>query len=93
MHLQNEMVEMKSHPTPEGSTPLTPDQICEQVLGIKPSYVRGLGYGELPMSSSSSARCSRSEVEEAKKRVEEAEKQANELMQQIQAQQMEIEAQ
>ena len=49
------MVEMKSRPTPEGSTPLTSDQICDQVLETKHGYVRGLGYRELPISSVSSA--------------------------------------
>ena len=78
------MVEMQSQPTPEGSTPLTPDEICEKVLGVKPCYVCGLGYGEIPISSSSSTRYTRSEVEEAKKRAEDAERQAHELAQQVQ---------
>ena len=80
------MVEMKSRPTPEGGTPLTSDQICDQVLGTKPGYVCGLRYGELPISSTSSERCSQSQLEESRRRVEDVERQENELTQQVQAQ-------
>ncbi|KAA0038746.1 CACTA en-spm transposon protein [Cucumis melo var. makuwa] len=39
----NQMLELQSQPTPEGSQPLSEDEICDQVLGRRPSYSKGLG--------------------------------------------------
>ncbi|KAA0066194.1 CACTA en-spm transposon protein [Cucumis melo var. makuwa] len=38
----------KTHPTPEGSQPLSEDEICDQVLGRRPGYSKGLGWGPKP---------------------------------------------
>ncbi|KAI3850381.1 hypothetical protein MKW92_015949 [Papaver armeniacum] len=47
------MLELRAAPTPEGSTPLIDAQICEEVLGVRSGYVKGLGHGyEKPSSSS-----------------------------------------
>ncbi|KAI3949795.1 hypothetical protein MKW92_039985 [Papaver armeniacum] len=37
------MLELRAAPTPEGSTSLTDAQICEEVLGVRSGYVKGLG--------------------------------------------------
>ncbi|KAA0051316.1 uncharacterized protein E6C27_scaffold55G00290 [Cucumis melo var. makuwa] len=34
-----------SQPTPEGSRPLSGDEICDQVLGRRPDYSKDLGWG------------------------------------------------
>uniref|UniRef100_A0A9I9E3R3 CACTA en-spm transposon protein n=1 Tax=Cucumis melo TaxID=3656 RepID=A0A9I9E3R3_CUCME len=34
----NQMLELQSQPTPEGSQPLSEDEICDQVLGRRPGY-------------------------------------------------------
>ncbi|TYK11144.1 zinc finger protein ZPR1-like protein [Cucumis melo var. makuwa] len=52
------MLELQSKPTPEGSQPLLEDDICDQVLGRRPDYSKGLGWGPKPkacrMTSASS---------------------------------------
>ena len=50
------MTDMRSQPIPEGSTVPTDDKICDQMLGTRPYYVRGLGYGITAPSSSRSSR-------------------------------------
>ena len=87
------MIEIKSRPTPKGAIPLTSNKIYNEVLGVKPGHVRGLGYGVLTISSSSSTCCSRSEVDVATKGAEDVERQVNELARQIQAQRTEIKGQ
>ncbi|KAA0051709.1 CACTA en-spm transposon protein [Cucumis melo var. makuwa] len=37
-----------SQPTLEGSQPLFRDEICDQVLGRRPGYSKGLGWGPKP---------------------------------------------
>ncbi|KAA0025869.1 CACTA en-spm transposon protein [Cucumis melo var. makuwa] len=44
----NQMLELQSQPTPEGSQPLSEDEICDQVLGRRPGYSKGLGWGPKP---------------------------------------------
>ncbi|KAA0062540.1 uncharacterized protein E6C27_scaffold79G00130 [Cucumis melo var. makuwa] len=39
------MLELKSQPTPESSQPLSKDEICKTILGMRPDYSKGLGYG------------------------------------------------
>ncbi|TYK11950.1 CACTA en-spm transposon protein [Cucumis melo var. makuwa] len=39
----NQMLELQSQPTLEGSQPLSEDEICDQVLGRRPGYSKGLG--------------------------------------------------
>ncbi|TYK05628.1 CACTA en-spm transposon protein [Cucumis melo var. makuwa] len=62
----NQMLELQSQPTPEGSQPLSEDEICDQVLGRRPRYSKGLGWGPKPKArrtasaSSSSTSCSQS---------------------------------
>ncbi|KAA0055996.1 CACTA en-spm transposon protein [Cucumis melo var. makuwa] len=36
------------HPTLEGSQQLSKDEICDQVLGRRPDYLKGLGWGPKP---------------------------------------------
>ena len=64
------MLELQSQPTPEGSQPLSEDEICDQVLGRRPGYSKGLGWGPKPKArrtasaSSSSTSCSQSTQKE-----------------------------
>uniref|UniRef100_A0A9I9E891 CACTA en-spm transposon protein n=1 Tax=Cucumis melo TaxID=3656 RepID=A0A9I9E891_CUCME len=37
----NQMLELQSQPTPEGSQPLSEDEICDQVLDRRPDYSKG----------------------------------------------------
>ncbi|KAA0032480.1 CACTA en-spm transposon protein [Cucumis melo var. makuwa] len=66
----NQMLELQSQPTPEGSQPLSEDEICNQVLGRRPGYSKGLGWGPKPKArrtasaSSSSTSCSQSTEKE-----------------------------
>ncbi|TYK08940.1 CACTA en-spm transposon protein [Cucumis melo var. makuwa] len=66
----NQMLELQSQPTPEGSQPLSEDEICDQVLGRRPDYSKGLGWGPKPKArrtasaSSSSTSCSQSTQKE-----------------------------
>ncbi|KAL0546937.1 hypothetical protein IC582_016856 [Cucumis melo] len=66
----NQMLELQSQPTPEGSQPLSEDEICDQVLGRRPGYSKGLGWGPKPKArrtasaSSSSISCSQSTQKE-----------------------------
>ncbi|KAA0065572.1 uncharacterized protein E6C27_scaffold90G00100 [Cucumis melo var. makuwa] len=57
----NQMLELQSQPTPEVTQPLSEDEICDQVLGRRPDYSKGLGCGPKPKvhsASSSSTSCS-----------------------------------
>ncbi|KAL0559072.1 hypothetical protein IC582_003661 [Cucumis melo] len=66
----NQMLELQSQPTLEGSQPLFEDEICDQVLGRRPCYSKGLGWGPKPKArrtaraSSSSTSCSQSTEKE-----------------------------
>ncbi|KAA0049798.1 zinc finger protein ZPR1-like protein [Cucumis melo var. makuwa] len=42
------MLELQSQPIAKGSQPLSEDEICDQVLGRRPGYSRGLGLGPKP---------------------------------------------
>uniref|UniRef100_A0A9I9E336 CACTA en-spm transposon protein n=1 Tax=Cucumis melo TaxID=3656 RepID=A0A9I9E336_CUCME len=44
----HQMLELQSKPTLEGSQPLSEDEICDQVLGRRPGYSKGLGWGPKP---------------------------------------------
>ncbi|KAF9608249.1 hypothetical protein IFM89_008534 [Coptis chinensis] len=65
------MLEMQTQSLQEGSTPMTEDEIADKVLGTKPGYVMGLGYGMDPLSSSS---YNNPEVEDLRRRAEAAER-------------------
>ncbi|KAA0063909.1 CACTA en-spm transposon protein [Cucumis melo var. makuwa] len=62
----NQMLELQSQPTPEGSQPLSEDEICDQVLDRRPDYSKGLCWGlklkacRTASASSSSTSCSQS---------------------------------
>ncbi|TYK26661.1 CACTA en-spm transposon protein [Cucumis melo var. makuwa] len=64
--VHNQMLELQSQPTTEGSQSLSKDEICDQVLGRRPGYSKGLGWGPKPKArrtasaSSSSTSCSQS---------------------------------
>ncbi|KAA0046642.1 CACTA en-spm transposon protein [Cucumis melo var. makuwa] len=66
----NQMLELQSQPTPDGSQPPSEDEICDQVLGRRPGYSKGLGWGPKPKArrtasaSSSSRSCSQSTEKE-----------------------------
>ncbi|KAA0036190.1 CACTA en-spm transposon protein [Cucumis melo var. makuwa] len=66
----NQMPELQSQPTLEGNQPLSEDEICDQVLGRRPGYSKGLGWGPKPKArrtasaSSSSTSCSQSTEKE-----------------------------
>ncbi|KAA0045075.1 CACTA en-spm transposon protein [Cucumis melo var. makuwa] len=66
----NQMLELQSQPTREGSQPLSQDEICDQVLGRRLGYSKGLGWGPKPKAcrtasaSSSSTSCSQSTEKE-----------------------------
>ncbi|KAA0066296.1 CACTA en-spm transposon protein [Cucumis melo var. makuwa] len=68
--IQNQMLELQSQPTPEGSQPLSEDEICDQVLGRRPSYSKDLGWRpkskarRTASASSSSTSCSQSTKKE-----------------------------
>uniref|UniRef100_A0A9I9E8I5 CACTA en-spm transposon protein n=1 Tax=Cucumis melo TaxID=3656 RepID=A0A9I9E8I5_CUCME len=63
----NQMLELQSQPTLEGSQPFSEDEICDQVLGRRPGYSKGLGWGPKPKArrtasaSNSSTSCSPTE--------------------------------
>ncbi|KAA0053399.1 CACTA en-spm transposon protein [Cucumis melo var. makuwa] len=60
----------QSQSTPEGSQPLSRDEICDRVLGRRPNYSKGLGWGPKPKArkmmsaSSSSTSCTQSTEKE-----------------------------
>ena len=56
------MTDMRSRPTPEGSTVPTNDESCDQVLGTRTCYVRSLDYG---ITAPSSSRSSRADIHSA----------------------------
>ncbi|KAA0060388.1 CACTA en-spm transposon protein [Cucumis melo var. makuwa] len=66
----NQMLELQSQPTLEGSQPLSSDEICDQVLGRRPCYSKCLGWGpkskvrKMTSASSSSTSCSQSTQKE-----------------------------
>ncbi|KAA0037869.1 CACTA en-spm transposon protein [Cucumis melo var. makuwa] len=66
----NQMLKLQSQPSPEGSQPLSEDEICDQVLDRQPGYSKDLGWGSKPKArrtasaSSSSISCSQSTKKE-----------------------------
>ncbi|TYK14230.1 CACTA en-spm transposon protein [Cucumis melo var. makuwa] len=60
---------LQFQPTPEGSQPLSRDEICDQVLGRRSSYSKGFGWGSKPKAhkttsaSNSTTSCSQSVTE------------------------------
>ena len=50
------MTDMRSQPTPEGSTAPTNDEIYDRMLDMRPCYVRDPGYRITTPSSSHSSR-------------------------------------
>uniref|UniRef100_A0A9I9EJ21 Uncharacterized protein n=1 Tax=Cucumis melo TaxID=3656 RepID=A0A9I9EJ21_CUCME len=46
--LQNQMLELQSQLTPEGTQPFSGDEICEIVLGRRSGYLKGLGQPNFP---------------------------------------------
>lgn len=48
--MQEQLKELASQPTPEGSTPMTGDEMLLSVLGERTGYFRGKGYGKKPPS-------------------------------------------
>ncbi|TYK23194.1 CACTA en-spm transposon protein [Cucumis melo var. makuwa] len=85
--VHNQMLELQSQPTPEGSQPLSEDEICDQVLGRRPGYSKDLGWGPKPKArkitsaSSSTISCSSS----TQKQIE-LQSKINEALEQIEVQ-------
>ncbi|WJZ91410.1 hypothetical protein VitviT2T_010485 [Vitis vinifera] len=50
---QEKMLELQKQPVPEGGQALKEAEICVQVLGSRSGYIKGLGHGPRPPSSSS----------------------------------------
>uniref|UniRef100_A0A5B6ZKV6 Uncharacterized protein n=1 Tax=Davidia involucrata TaxID=16924 RepID=A0A5B6ZKV6_DAVIN len=46
--IYDRVIAIHSQPPPEDSEPLTEEQICKQVLGTRPGYVREQGHGKVP---------------------------------------------
>ena len=63
------MLELQSQPTLEGSQPFFRDEICETVLGRRPDYSKGIGWGsklkayKTMSASSSTTSCPQSTIE------------------------------
>ncbi|KAA0051736.1 CACTA en-spm transposon protein [Cucumis melo var. makuwa] len=96
----NQMLELKSQPIPKGSQPLFEDEICDQVLGRRPGYSKGLGCGPKPKarrtssansSSTSSSQSNQKEIElqaklhEALERIEVQDRNHQALASQVEA--------
>ncbi|KAA0046169.1 CACTA en-spm transposon protein [Cucumis melo var. makuwa] len=66
---RNQILELQSQPTTKGSQPLSEDELCNHVLGRRPDYSKGLGWGPKPKArkmmtaSSSTMSCSQSATE------------------------------
>ncbi|KAF9588251.1 hypothetical protein IFM89_008663 [Coptis chinensis] len=73
------MVKLQNQPTPEGSNPLTEEEIFYEVLGVRPGYKRGLGHGKAPPSRNRVAGYEHPNVNQLRTRAEEAESQLEEL--------------
>ena len=59
---QDRMIDIRSQPTIDGSTAPIDDEICDQVLGTRPYYVKGLGRGFRAPSSTRSSSSSRADI-------------------------------
>ncbi|KAG1347626.1 hypothetical protein COCNU_06G014550 [Cocos nucifera] len=69
------MMEIRSEPPIEGSTPPINDDIYDEVLGRRPNYVTGLGYRGVAPSSSRAAHISYdARLQEAERRHVETER-------------------
>ena len=80
---------MRSQPIPEGSTAPTDDEFCDRMLGMRPCYVRGLGYRIIAPSS----RSSRAEIHSTcQARLMEVQRQTVENRQQIEQRAQEMTA-
>ncbi|RWR86313.1 Transposase, Ptta/En/Spm, plant [Cinnamomum micranthum f. kanehirae] len=91
--LYEKMITLQSQPTEDDSPPLTDDEICRQVLGTRPGYVRGLGHGVVAPPSSSTGLYNSQRVEELTKRATAAERQSQELAEQLQRMEAQMESQ
>ncbi|TYK11246.1 CACTA en-spm transposon protein [Cucumis melo var. makuwa] len=69
MFVSQAVEDAHSQPTPEGSQPLSGDEICETMLGRRSDYSKCLGWGpkskvrKSTIASSSMTSCSQSTVE------------------------------
>ncbi|KAF3442913.1 hypothetical protein FNV43_RR16831 [Rhamnella rubrinervis] len=61
-HYQEQMENLLNQETEQGSQPPTQLEITQQVLGTKPGYYRGLGYGPKPPQSSRTSKRVNQEV-------------------------------
>uniref|UniRef100_A0A5B6ZAY8 Transposase, Ptta/En/Spm, plant n=2 Tax=Davidia involucrata TaxID=16924 RepID=A0A5B6ZAY8_DAVIN len=86
----NEMLAFQSEPTPEGSKPLTVDEICNRVLGTRAGYICGMGHGMRPESSSSVHTQCDTRLLEERRRAEDAARRAEELDTRLSIQQQDL---
>ena len=60
--VHNQVFKLQAQPIPEGSQPLFEDEVCETVLGRRPSDSKCLGWGPKPKYKKSSTSASSSNI-------------------------------
>lgn len=85
--IYDKMVEMRNASAEEGSSPKSVEEIREAVLGVRPGYTPGLGYGVVPRTRRAevppiAAAAARTEMEQLKTRAENAEHELQQLREQ-----------
>ncbi|XP_050944266.1 uncharacterized protein LOC103491642 isoform X2 [Cucumis melo] len=79
--------DMHSQPTPEDSQPLSGDEICDQVLGRRPGYLKGLGWGpKLKVCKTTSASNSTMSCPQSTEKEIELQAKINEALERIEVQ-------
>ncbi|KAA0040881.1 CACTA en-spm transposon protein [Cucumis melo var. makuwa] len=83
----NQMLRLQSQPTPKGSQPLSEDEICDQVLGRRLGYSKGLGWGPKPKARrTTSARSSSTSCSQSRQNEIELQAKLNEALERIEVQ-------
>uniref|UniRef100_A0A9I9EGP9 CACTA en-spm transposon protein n=1 Tax=Cucumis melo TaxID=3656 RepID=A0A9I9EGP9_CUCME len=78
---------MHNQPTPEDSQPLSGDEICDQVLGRRPGYSKGLGWGpKLKVFKTTSASNSTTSCPQSTEKEIELQAKINEALERIEVQ-------
>ena len=78
------MVQLQDQPTPDGSTQLTEDEIHRWVMGSRPRYSLGLGYGVVaPSHKSARHTLCDSRVRDANERAQTANERAVQAMREV----------
>uniref|UniRef100_A0A5B7CCR5 Uncharacterized protein n=1 Tax=Davidia involucrata TaxID=16924 RepID=A0A5B7CCR5_DAVIN len=85
------MIALQSQPTPEGSEPLSDEEFCKRVMGTRPGYIWGLGYGAVAPPSSSST--NNQHINELTRENQELRSEIQQIRQQLDVQVAQVEAQ